>query len=117
MVKLTAAEKREQATYARETLERLFPMGSDVHTMVVHQTGYNGEYPTDWIAVLAITSDGGILNVSHVVAQFMGERYNVNRKAVRRVGGGTNLSHDLVYHMTMRLYGLDNAQSLTQRTV
>lgn len=95
----------DNADYRQESadyLRRLFPVGSEVTTMIKHVTASGmGRV----IAVLAYNAErGAILNVSRDVARVLGWRFDNIRMGVYVQGAGMDMAFHLTYTLSRALY-------------
>ena len=93
-----AAERQE----AIERLREMFPAGSTVSTCLKY-VSRSGMLRV--IAVHVGNADGGVSDVSHLVARALGDTYDPRRGGVRVGGAGMDMGYHIVYGLSYRLHG------------
>lgn len=104
--KITKAEQaRQDVAEALDTLRHTFPKGSTVHTITRHVSASGTSRDISAVAVDRETLD--IYGVSHRVALVLGRRLSERNGGMAVVcrGGGMDMAFDLVYSLSMALYG------------
>lgn len=92
--------KRDQDE-ARTRLLELFPPGSTAYT-VLRNVSRSGM--TRSISVISKDKDGGLSDVSYLVARLTGDRIDQSRGGVIVGGCGMDMGFSLVYNMAWKLY-------------
>lgn len=95
-----AQDKRDATARALTTLRELYPIGATVRTMVT----YTSKGGTSRNVVVLANGPDGPQNVSHLVAQVIGARFDSDRRGVRMGGGGMDMAYAVAYSLGRVLY-------------
>lgn len=109
--KPTKAEKAERKATATTILQRLFPKGTTVHTIV---TRVSASGMSRNIEVLAVDC-GDITNVSWAVAAILDWKFDQKWGGVKVSGCGMDMAFHLVDSLGYALYG--NGNTLNKRSL
>ncbi len=93
--------KAEQRQEASELLRKLFPVGSNVHTVVRHVTA-SGTGRS--IQILSIDGDR-ISDVSYLLAQAGNHKLHPSHPGIKVQGCGMDMAFHLVYSLGRLIYG------------
>jgi len=99
--KATLARETEAREAASARLREIFPVGSSVPVTIKH-VSRSGMLRV--IAVLAPSEHDGVRDVSHLVADATGFKYDGNHGGVRVGGCGMDMGFHLVYSLASVLY-------------
>ena len=84
-----------------DVLREIFPKGSVAYTVLLH---VNRDGDNRSIKLLGV-KDGGIRNVSGLVSEVLGYKFDRNRGGVWVGGGGMDMGFSLVYDLSRKIHG------------
>jgi hypothetical protein len=103
---------KQETASAIEQLRELFPAGSTAHTIIRHVSRSGMQRA---ISVLASTEDGGVQDVSWMVARAVGWRLHTHHDGVKVDGCGMDMGFHLIYTMSQVVHG--DGYAVSQRWV
>ena len=96
-----AQQQRDEQEAARARLRELFPIGSEVSTVLLHASSSGMSRA---VAVMAADEEGRVSNVSWLVARATGNKLHRTHDGVVMGGAGMDMGYALVYSLARALY-------------